>query len=285
VWLRVREAVGALPLYFRSETALSGLSATDLFTLNTALGATIEDNVVRTLNEMRSLWDPDAEYRLYGFARQPQTFPDVVLRKHGAHPGPDSIVLGIELKGWYLLAKEEEPSFRFRVTPAVCALQDLLTVVPWALSDVIAGRPQVFEPFVISARHAAQYRNYHWRALKRARGDSRIQSPEGMSPYPSKSDQIADVPASDAGGNFGRIARTGIMDEYLEQLGRVELRGIEVRHWRSFFKAFGESRDESSIDRSLERIRARVRSAPAQGQDPTLASVRAIVEELESIIS
>ena len=64
IWERVRQAIYALPLYFKSETDLSGLSATDIFTLNAALGATIEDNVVKTLNEIRSVWDPEGEYKL-----------------------------------------------------------------------------------------------------------------------------------------------------------------------------------------------------------------------------
>lgn len=162
LWTRVRESIFALPLYFRSETGLSGLSATDIFTLNAALGATIEDNVVKTLNEMRSVWDPDGEYKLYGFVRQAQTFPDVLLRRYSSHDAEPDIILGIELKGWYVLAKEAEPSFRFQVTPSACAPQDMLMVVPWALSDVISGSPQVFAPFVMSARYAAAYRNYHW---------------------------------------------------------------------------------------------------------------------------
>ena len=29
--------------------------------------------------------------------------------------------MGIELKGWYVLAKEREPSFRQKVTPAACS--------------------------------------------------------------------------------------------------------------------------------------------------------------------
>ncbi len=159
VWKRVREAVYALPLYFKSETDLSGLSATDIFTLNAALGATIEDNVVKTLNEMRSVWDPDGSYKLFGFIRQAQTFPDVLLKRYSSYDVEPDIILGIELKGWYVLAKEEEPSFRFQVTPAACAVQDLLMVVPWVLSNVISGSPQVFTPFALSARFAAKYRN------------------------------------------------------------------------------------------------------------------------------
>ena len=39
-------------------------------------------------------------------------------------------LLGIELKGWYVLSKEGEPSGRYKVTPAACAPQDLLVIVP-----------------------------------------------------------------------------------------------------------------------------------------------------------
>ncbi|WP_447859618.1 hypothetical protein [Nitrospira calida] len=77
----VREAISSLPIYFRTEPHISGLMATDLHTLNTVLGATIEEQVVRTLNLIRNTWDPDEKYSLYSFVRQAQTFPDVLLRK------------------------------------------------------------------------------------------------------------------------------------------------------------------------------------------------------------
>ncbi len=97
--------------------------ATDIFTLNTALAATIEDSMVKTLNDLRSVWDPKDEYETYAFVRQPQTFPDVVLRR--VDNGED-VLLGIELKGWYLLAKEEAPTYRFtvprrRATGRICS--------------------------------------------------------------------------------------------------------------------------------------------------------------------
>jgi hypothetical protein len=50
----VREAISSLPIYFRTETHISGIMATDLHTLNTVLGATIEEQVVRTLNLIRN---------------------------------------------------------------------------------------------------------------------------------------------------------------------------------------------------------------------------------------
>ena len=126
LYVKVREAVGSLPIYFRTETHISGIMATDLYTLNAVLGATIEEQVVRTLNLIRNTWDPEGRYSLFSFIRQPQTFPDVRLRKTGS----DETIMGIELKGWYLLAKEAEPSLGFQVTSAACAPQDLIVVVP-----------------------------------------------------------------------------------------------------------------------------------------------------------
>lgn len=54
---RVRDAIASLPAYFRTETKIEGVNATDLHTLNTVLGATIEEQVVRTLNDLRNSWD------------------------------------------------------------------------------------------------------------------------------------------------------------------------------------------------------------------------------------
>jgi hypothetical protein len=166
----VREAIFALPAYFKTETSISGINATDIFTLNQTLGATIEEQVVNTLNQMRQIWDPKEKYQLYGFIRQPQTFPDVLLRKYGKN----DVIMGVELKGWYLIAKEGEPSFRYTVTPAACNPQDILVVVPWSLSNIISGAPKVFTPFVEHARYAAEYRNYHWEHLRKAKTNTKI---------------------------------------------------------------------------------------------------------------
>ena len=221
----MQDALAALPTYFRSETHISGIAATDLHTLNNVLGATIEEQVVATLNSMRQVWDLKGDYALYSFLRQPQTFPDVRLRC----ASDNHTILGIELKGWYLLAKEGEPSLRFQVTPAACAKADLVVVVPWVLANVISGSPVVFDPYIESARYAAEYRNHHWQHVRKAQSDPRIDSPKGVSPYPLKSDQVADKPRSDTGGNFGRLARTGIMDAYTGQVGDRYLCGVKMR--------------------------------------------------------
>lgn len=235
----MRKALYALPARFESDLTISGVLATDLFAFNSALGATIEEQVVASLNRLRELWDPDRKYSLYEFERQPQTFPDVVLK--AAAPGVEpAILMGIELKGWYVLAKEKEPSFRYKVTPGVCAEADLLAVIPWALSNVVSGSPRVFEPYVEGARFAAEYRNWWWEHHRQSGGDKTITLSEVTTNYPVKGDAISDRPNSDSGGNFGRYARTGLMDDYIAKVFEDRLAGIPIAAWQQFLKGFSD---------------------------------------------
>lgn len=273
----VKEAIASLPIYFRTETRISGIMATDLHTLNTVLGATIEEQVVRTLNMIRSVWDSDEKYALYRFVRQAQTFPDVLLRR-----ADGDILLGIELKGWYLLAKEAEPSLRFQTTAAACAEQDLIVVVSWALGNVISGSPVLFEPFIESARYAAEYRNYHWQNVRQTRLSTGIETPDGVAPYPNKSDQALDKPHADGGGNFGRLARTGLMNAYVRKLNDERVCGINTSYWRDFLKMFQENATEAQVRAALERLRRRVEGAGAT-TSATSRSAMSILMELESL--
>jgi hypothetical protein len=275
----VREAIATLPVYFRTETHISGIMATDLHTLNTVLGATIEEQVVRTLNLIRTTWDPDGRYALFSFVRQPQTFPDVRLRKASG----DETLMGIELKGWYLLAKEGEPSLRFQATAAACTNQDLIVVVPWVLGNVISGSPILFEPFIESAKYAAEFRNYHWQHIRRTSSDSTIDPPSSALPYPSKADQILDKPRSDSGGNFGRLARTGVMDTYMAKLHEVPLCGIKTVFWREFLKAFQESTTDAQARTALDRLRQRVQQA-SELPSPKAQAALAIIGDLEKLL-
>ena len=253
--------------------------ATDLHTLNTVLGAAIEEQVVRTLNLIRNTWDPDEKYALYSFVRQAQTFPDVLLRKTAS----GEILLGIELKGWYLLAKEAEPSLRFQATAAACAKPDLIVVVPWVLGNVISGSPLLFEPFVESAGYAAAYRNYHWQHIRRTRLDTGIEIPHVVTPYPNKSDQILDKPISDGGHNFGRLARTGIMDAYMKKLDDLQLCGIKTVYWREFLKTFQEGTTDAQARIALERLKQRVQQA-TDIPSPKAQSALSIIGELERLL-
>jgi hypothetical protein len=274
VWLRVKQALLALPLHFSApQINISGLRATDLYTLAAALGATIENQVVVTLNRMRQVWDPEDRYGLLGFVRQPQTFPDVLLMQRG--PGGAQIVFGIELKSWYLLAKEREPTFRFRVSARVCTEWDLLVVVPWFLSDVVAGTPKVLRPYIESAKYLAEYRNYWWQHIRKASGSASIELAAHETPYPNKSDRILDKAMDDSGHNFGRIARTGVMDEYMREILDEPLAGIPARYWRDFFKLFTESADVERINVELQSLAS---SAPAHVLDRVQRTVELISE-------
>ncbi len=235
LYCRVVDALYAIPAHFNSRTTIEGLVATDLQTLNSVLGATIEEQVVTTLNRMRPVWDPGEQYQRFSFQRQAQVFPDILLK---ADQNGQQTILGIELRGWYLLAKEKEPNFRFTTTPDACAEADLIVVVPWTLDNILSGSPVAYKPFVAPAKYAARYRNHWWTQIRTTRSDTSIQSPSGVTPYPSKSDQVSDKPARDGGNNFGRLARTGIMDEYIRETLDLRLAGIPARDWIDFLRKF-----------------------------------------------
>jgi hypothetical protein len=209
------------------------MMAPDVFTLHGALGATIEEQVVQTLNRIRAVWDPDKRYETYGFIRQPQAFPDCLLRKK---TNGSDILLGIELKGWYLLANEGMPNFRFRVNPGCCNPWDLIVVVPWVLSNVISGSPVVYDVFVDQARFAAEQRNFYWEYQRETSEDRTITLAQDIRPYPLKKNKILDRANSDSGDNFGRLARYGVMNEYVQQMMATGIRGLPVREWLTFFR-------------------------------------------------
>jgi len=281
LFLSVKKAIYSLPSRFESALSISGVLATDLFAFNSSLGATIEQQVVDSLNKLRPVWDANQKYALYEFERQPQTFPDVVLKASAPDVEP-SVILGIELKGWYVLAKEKEPSFRYKVTPSACAPADLLVVVPWALANVISGSPIVFEPFIMGARHAAEYRNWYWTHKRRGSADKSIYLSASRQYYPTKSDMISDRPASDGGGNFGRLARTGVMEDYITRLFEEKLAGIQLLAWQRFFSIFTESFSTDQIDSVLERIAKN--TALSVSDMKTAAELAEKVREIAAII-
>lgn len=278
LWTRAKEALLSLPVHFSApEIRIAGIRATEVFTLGAALGATIEDQVVTTLNRIRGAWDPEDNYPLVNFVRQPQTFPDVLLQ----NVSDRNVHLGIELKSWYLLSKEREPTFRFQVTPAACAVQDLIVVVPWFLSDVISGTPRVLRPYIESAQYAAKYRNYWWNHLRKSGGSREIRSPSDVTVYPQKTDQILDEAVNDKGNNFGRIARTGIMDEFVEAALNELIAGIPARSWRQFFSMFTEKVEAASIAGALQSMERGVKKeSPNRALEHAKSILAHILDEL-----
>ena len=249
----VREAITAVPAYFRTATRIEGLDGGELFNLSGVLGSAIEVQVVETLNRIRDVWDPDEQWPRHRFVRSAQTFPDVRLVAENQAGGPD-IALGIELKGWYLLSKEREPSFRYTVTPKACAVADLVVVVPWHLKNVLSGEPVVYKPYIEQARYAAETRNWWWENVRGTQDDPemrRVTPPtENVNPYPAPKAKIADRAANDGSGNFGRLARvTGLMKTYTQALLQQSIAGIPADHWTRFFHGSSKSTPRRKISR------------------------------------
>lgn len=279
---RLRTVLLGLPSYFEFNNHVAGVNATDLHSLNTLLGASIEGQVVKALNQQRALWDPDDEWLGYTFERQSQAFPDVRLVRKGAGVAP-GIAMGIELKGWFLLAKEGKPSFRFQQAAAACAEHDLLCVVPWHLDNVLSGSPVTAEPFVVSARWAAEYRNYYWQHMRKSETgvDKSIVSPVGAAPYPGKVDEVLDQPGYDKGDNFGRVARTpGMMDEFMAQSHDLEVLGIRIGDWFRFLRTHSDKADPEQVTSQLERaFRRQLAKGSAAKAERVAALLKRLVEE------
>lgn len=100
----------------------------------------------------------------------------------------------------------------------------------------------------------------------------------------NKSDRILDKPIADSGGNFGRLARTGMMDTYMKKLDDVRLCGIKTVFWREFLKTFRESTTDVQARTALERLKKRVQRA-TNLPSPTAQSTLAIVDELERLLN
>lgn len=256
---RVVATLHALPERFSTSLRIEGVPATDLFTMNSALGAAIEKSVVDSLNDLREMWDPHVEYADYHFVRQTQRFPDVLLTTSNPSPMHPVVLMGIELKGWFVLSKEGEPSFRYKVGPACCADSDLLVVIPWLFDSVISGTPKLLAPIITEAAFAAQQRNYHWEWV-RANPRGEPQSRRGITPashigfYPQKTVNSSDTPISDSGGNFGRVARCGVMDVEVEARLALDALGIPIDAWRRFLQIFADRASPLTISDGLSAL-------------------------------
>jgi hypothetical protein len=270
---RIETALRAVPFYFESSVVIEGVEARDLFSLNAVLGSTIEVQTVLALNKLRAVWDPEGVMGACAFQRSSQVFPDVRLVDKG---GESSVpLIGIELKGWYVLTREKAPTFRYKVTPTACGDNDLLVVVPWYLSNVLSGRPVLCAPFIVNAREAAERRNTYW-VEERRTGSSGpgVIAPANVSPYPHAGAEIADTPADgDKGNNFGRIARIpGFMDAFILATLQTPIAGIAAKHWIDFFAIFVDTRTRDDIEQAIRAQLAKVSGQMGKSDEVAVAA-------------
>lgn len=249
-------AFPSLPAECKIENTYSGILATDLFSLNTLLGSMIESKVVLYLNSHRQLWD-DGTWKDCHFIRSNESFPDVRLVKT---TNSKDIILGIELKSWFIMSKEGEPSFRYRTASEACDNGDLLCIVPWYLSDAVCGNPVLSSPWIYSAKAAAEASKRHWIYLRQTdeplsllyRG---LDTPHGIKPYMENArDKTNYKPKQDGGNNFGRLARTGIMDDFVKETLSTDILGIPADNWRLFLKAHTDAGSLSEIQKKINLI-------------------------------
>lgn len=193
--------------------------------------------------------------------------------------------MGIELKGWFALAKEGEPSFRYTVTPNACAPADLLVVFPWVLDEIVSGRPKLLQPFVSEARFAAEHRNHYWSVLRGVTGNAAqvIQAAHQV-PYPKKGDKFNDSARSDSSGNFGRVARGDIMEGFIEVLMQETMAGIPLGAWQRFFKIFSDNFDQTMLTRQLHQIKTNFADA-IHGSAEAEAAFDHLVESIMRLLT
>ena len=280
VWERVKEVLFALPSYFRMEGSMPNIPASDLHSANTFLGAAIEEHIPVALNLMRSTWDPESKYADCLFRRQPQTFPDVPFRRERTE-GSETL-FGIEVKSWYVLAKEMEPSFRLDANREFCAPADLVVIYPWAFSAAVSGTPRLFRPLVLSARKAARLRNEFWKHKATSDEWAEIRVPDQVpSFYPTKNDRINDVAPRDNSKNFGRVARSGVWDAPIGRLLREEsIAGIPLLAWHKFLSSFQE---RSELDEAIRTIAGIGKQVGLETPDPAIEALIVAAESLGQV--
>lgn len=251
LWDRVKDALSALPEHFDFPTVIEGVPAPDIPSANTFLGSGIEAHIPKALNRLRAMWDPEGKYEDYAFVRQPQVFPDVPFRQMK----PDGETLfALEIKSWYALAREQEPSLRITVNAKWCHPADLVVVYPWALSNAIAGRAMLFPPFVTGCRTAARVRNAYWEKRGKTAADKKVVPPKGTPKFwPAKGSEFNDSAPADKGGNFGRLARTGVMDSFISRLFEEQaIADIPLGAWQKFLTIYATS---GSLDALTAELR------------------------------
>jgi len=253
-------ALEAVAVQFTSPISIEGVDATDLFGMNQLLGGAIEIQTVTVLNRLRNIWDPDDKYAAYEFRRYSESFPDV--RLIGPDPSEQPLI-GIELKGWYLLSKEMAPSFRFQASADAMTEFDLLVCYPWSLTNVISGKPMLHHPYIEQAKWAADMRTYYWqhRSGRSSSRSNEIIHPD-THPYPVAGSSYVDKAVVDS-NNFGRVARFGIMQAFKDESLDIPLAGISARYWVEFLKLFTEANSQEDVERGLDRMRTRIRRSPA----------------------
>jgi hypothetical protein len=111
----------------------------------------------------------------------------------------------------------------------------------------------------LEAAYAARRRNYHWEWL-RANPGGEPQERRGIHPasfvgtYPPKTAKSAEVPISDSGNNFGRVARCGAIDREVDARLAADILGIPADSWRRFLLVFADGATPTAMADGLSGL-------------------------------
>ena len=123
----------------------------------------------------------------------------------------------------------------------------------------------------------------NWQHVRKTQLAKEIGLSEGVAPYPNKSDHILDRPVADSGHNFGRLARTGLMDSYIDKVNDVNLCGIKAVHWREFLKIFQEGTTDVESHTALVRLKGKVDATEFASSEIARSALR-ILTEVERLL-
>ena len=98
--------------------------------------------------------------------------------------------------------------------------------------------------------------------------------------------ESSDKAENDKGNNFGRIARSGLLDDYLSKIKLQDYIGIRVVHWMKFFKAMSENRTSNEIDKQLESILSNIQvDLKTSANNDQLLALQTLVDNLRDFIA
>ena len=111
-----------------------------------------------------------------------------------------------------------------------------------------------------------------------------VRTAEHQTPYPKKGDRFNDAAVQDSGGNFGRVARGGVMQDFIAELMEKPLAGIPLGAWQRFLRIFSESFTETRLRNQLQQIE--LNSAATINRSPeSKAAFATFVESVERLIA
>lgn len=114
---------------------------------------------------------------------------------------------------------------------------------------------------------------------ERSRGD--YSSSLDIHPYPDSKQEASDQAIDDKGSNFGRIARAGLLDNYITKLKSLDYLGVKIAHWVEFFKAISETSTDIEIKHRINRLRKKILTET--GISALSASQSAMLEILDQL--